>query len=131
MVARFLLASTFLACAGGLASAETIDRTVKVNSRTAVGAFFPYWEGMCNASSVPNATVRSRPTNGTVLIEVRQVTLNESSRCPGARVSGPVFVYAPAKGFRGTDQFEIDIPFARTEERIPTVYTHTYRIKVE
>jgi len=131
MIVRPLLTAAVFVLVGGAAAAETFDKAVKANSQTAVGAFFTYWEGMCNAASVSNATVRSRPANGTVVIEVRQVTLGAHSRCPGARVSGPVFVYTPAKGFKGTDQFEIDIPFARTEERLPTIYTHTYRIKVE
>jgi hypothetical protein len=123
--------SAVLALAAGAASAETIDKTVKANSRTAVGAFFTYWEGLCQASTVPQASVRSRPASGTLAIEVHQVTLSQQTRCPGARVSGPVFIYTPAKGFKGVDQFEIDIPFARVEERLPTVYTHTYRIRVE
>jgi hypothetical protein len=130
---RAALLPAFLVLLAGFssASADTFDKSVKANSRTAVGAFFTYSEGTCQASVVPDVTVRTKPANGTVAIEVKDVTMKPDSSCPGARMRGPVFIYTPAKGFRGSDQFEIDIPFARTDVRPPTVYTHTYRIKVE
>jgi len=113
------------------ACAETFERTVKANTRTAVGAFFTYSEGLCQASVVPDVTVRSKPANGVVAIEVQQNKLGPKTNCPGATVRGPVFIYTPAKGFKGVDEFALDIPFARNPERPATIHTYTYRIRVE
>jgi hypothetical protein len=128
---RFLAPPLAVMLAAAPAAAETFDKAVKANTRTAVGAFVTYWEGMCQSAGVVEPTVRTKPANGTLTVEVREITLNDKTRCPGAKARGPIFIYTPAKGFRGTDLFEVDIPWSRNEVRGPTIYTHTYRITVE
>ena len=44
---------------------------------------------------------------------------------------GLVFVYTPSKGFKGTDEFAIDLPWAGNDSAQPTILTDTFRISVE
>jgi hypothetical protein len=40
-------------------------------------------------------------------------------------------VYTPKKGFKGTDEVVLDVPWHTTDIGPGTVYTFTFRIKVE
>jgi hypothetical protein len=115
----------------GSASAETYDRSAKANARTPVGAFLGYEVDTCYPSAIPNVKIRQVPSNGTVEIRPYETELSKETRCPGRKVRGLVYVYTPKKGFKGADEFALDIPWASTDVSMPTIYTHTYRITVE
>jgi hypothetical protein len=115
----------------GAAGAETYDRTVKANTRTAVGGFLGYEVDTCYPSAIPDVKIRQAPSNGTVAIQPYESELGKHTRCPGRKVRGVAYVYTPKKGFKGADTFALDVPWATTDVSLPTVYTHTYRINVE
>ena len=113
------------------AAGETVDRTVKANARTAIGGYFPYWLDTCGRGEIPDVTVRQRPANGALTVQMHETTLGSDTRCPGMRVRGPIIVYTPNRGFRGTDEAVVDVPVTSNDARAPTVRTYTYRIRVE
>ncbi|NIX76787.1 hypothetical protein [Microvirga terricola] len=115
----------------GSASAETRERTVKANTRSAIDGFFSYWEDTCYTGEVVNVKVRQEPANGSVQIVPHEQVLGKDSRCPGTKVRGLVYVYTPKKGFKGVDEFAIDVPWTSTDIGPGTVFTNNYKIRVE
>ena len=128
---RILVSLALGACfIAGVASAETIERSVKANARTPVGGIFVYWVQACTQGAIPDPRISDAPKNGTVEIEMRQVRLTKETNCTG-NVKGPVFVYAPKKGFKGKDEFTVEYPYARSESSPPILMNKTYRLTVE
>ena len=41
------------------------------------------------------------------------------------------YVYTPKKGFKGSDELSIDVPWASTDSGPETLMTYTFRIRVE
>jgi hypothetical protein len=115
----------------GAAAAETVDRAAKANTPTVIAGFFSYWVDTCEHGEIPNVTVRQTPANGSLAVQMRETALGQNSRCPGARVRGPIVVYTPKKGFRGQDEAVVDVPITSNDARAPTIRTYTYRIRVE
>ena len=128
--AAFIIAAGLTVVANA-ASADTIARVVKANSRTAVGGLFTYGVGTCRAGEFPEVTIREQPSYGTVVVQTVTVLLDASTNCAGSRVTGPALVYTPRKGFRGTDRFTIDFPFASNESRPATMMSRTYELTVQ
>jgi hypothetical protein len=115
----------------GVANADTVERTVKANSSTAVGGFFGYEVNTCYPSGIPDVKIHQQAGNGTVEIRPHQAKLNKDARCPGLAVNGLAYVYTPKKGFKGMDEFSVDVPWSTNTHSLPSVYTHTYRINVQ
>jgi hypothetical protein len=113
------------------ATAETLDRKVKANAPAAVGGFFAYEMDTCYRRPIPDVKMRRAPANGTVSIQLHETTLGKDTTCPGHRVKGPIYVYMPRKGFKGVDEFTVDVPFARSDTGVETLLSYTYRITVE
>ena len=65
---RVAIVLTGLALLAGPASAETVERTVKANARSAIGGFFGYEVDTCYPSDIPDVKVRQAPGNGTIQI---------------------------------------------------------------
>jgi hypothetical protein len=129
---RFLppVLAAILACATP-ASAETIERMVKANTLTAVGGLFTYGVQSCLQGAIPDAKVGRPPKNGTVVVRMHQTILGKHTNCAGQKVSGPIFIYTPKRGFKGIDEFTIEYPFARSETSQPTLMSTTYRLTVQ
>jgi hypothetical protein len=127
-VVLLLIASALLAAP---ASAETFDRTVKANARTAIGGFFGYEVDTCYPSNVPDARVRHAPANGQIDIVPHEQVLGTNNRCSGRKVRGLAYIYTPKKGFKGIDELAIDVPWSSTDTGVETLWTYTYRIRVE
>jgi hypothetical protein len=115
----------------GSASAETIERTVKANTGSAIGGFLGYEVDTCYPSNIPDVKVRQAPANGTIQIRPHEQALGKESRCPGTKVRGLAYVYTPKKGFKGTDEIVLDIPWTWNEVSPQSLITYTYRIRVE
>nr|AIA15524.1 Unknown Function [uncultured bacterium] len=113
------------------ASAETIERTVKANAPSAVGGFFGYELNTCYASVIPDVKVRQAPANGSFRIVPHEQTLGKDTRCAGKKIRGLAFVYTPKKGFKGTDEVVLDVPWSSNDLNAPTIYTKTYLINVQ
>jgi len=128
---RAVLVLTGLGLLAGPAAADTFDRTVKANTRAAIGGFLGYEVDTCYPSVVPDAKVRQAPANGTIQFVPHQQKLGNDTRCPGTTVRGLVYVYTPNKGFKGTDELAIDLPWASTDSGPQLIRTHTFRIRVE
>lgn len=120
-----------LALLGGSVSAETVERTVKVNTTSALGGFFGYEVDTCYPSVTPDVKVRQAPANGTFRIVPHEQVVSKGNRCAGTKIRGLAYVYTPNKGFKGSDEVVIDVPWASNDLGQPTIYTHTYRVKVE
>ncbi len=125
-----LVCASVLLCGGG-AFAETIEKTVRSGASTAVDGLFIYGVQSCEPGEIPDAKVSEPPKNGSVVIRLHEQALSKGTNCAGVKVKGPIFVYTPAKGFKGRDGFTIAYPFASTEVSSPTLRTLTYRITVE
>jgi len=125
--------SVFLGIAilAGAANADTVERTVKANSSTAVGGFFGYEVNTCYPSAIPDVKIHQQAGNGNVEIRPHQAKLDKDSQCPGLAVRGLAYVYTPKKGFKGADEFSVDVPWSTNDHSLPSVYTHTYRINVQ
>jgi hypothetical protein len=115
----------------GSASAETIDKTVKANTSTAIAGFFGYEVNTCYPSEIPDVKVKRSPANGTFRIVPHETTLGKDSRCAGKKVRGLAYVYTPNKGFKGMDEVVLDLPWSANTTGIPIIYTNTYRITVQ
>ena len=63
---RVVAIAAGLALLAGSASAETIERTVKANTVSAIGGFLGYEVNTCYPSVVPDVKVRQAPANGTI-----------------------------------------------------------------
>jgi hypothetical protein len=124
-----IVAAALLLATG--AAGETVERTAKTNTRTPISGFFPYWVDTCGFGEIPDVTIRQKPANGALTVQMHETTLGSGTRCPGMRVRGPVVVYTPNKGFRGTDEAVVDVPITSNDARAPTIRTYTYRIRVE
>ena len=120
-----------LTCLADSVSAETLERTVKANSVTAIGGFLGYEVDTCYPSVIPNVKVRQTPANGSIQIVPHQQALGKDSRCPGTTVRGLAFVYTPRKGFKGTDEVALDVPWSLTDSGPESIRTYTFRVKVE
>ncbi|HZH12136.1 MAG TPA: hypothetical protein VEZ24_17425 [Microvirga sp.] len=127
--AAILLAGLTLAISP--AAAETVERTVKANAVSAIGGFFGYESHTCYSSIIPDVKVKQAPTNGSLRIVPYEQTLGKDSRCPGKKVRGLAYVYTPKKGFTGSDEVVLDVPWSSNDVNIPTIWTYTYRIKVQ
>ena len=127
-ISLLLIAGALLAAP---AAAETFDRTVKANARTAIGGFFGYEVETCYPSNIPDAKVRHAPANGQIAIVPHDQVLGTNSRCPGRKVRGLAYIYTPKKGFKGLDEVAIDVPWSSTDSGADTLWTYTYRIRVE
>ena len=79
----------------GSANAETLERTVKANTVTAVGGFLGYEVDTCYPSVIPNVKVRQEPSNGTVRVIPHEQALGKNDRCSGTKVRGLAYVYTP------------------------------------
>jgi hypothetical protein len=128
---RIIVAAVGLALLTGPASAETIERTVKANTISALGGFLGYEVNTCYPSVIPDVKVRQAPANGTIQIRPHEQALGKDSNCPGTKVRGLAFVYAPNKGFKGVDEVILDIPWSSNDLGLPSLMTKTYRIRVE
>jgi hypothetical protein len=128
---RIVTLFTGLALFAGSASAETVERTVKANSTTALGGFFGYEVDTCYPSVIPDVKVRQSPAHGTFKIVPHEQVLGEGNRCKGTKVRGLAYVYTPAKGFKGNDEVVVDVPWVANDLGQPVLYTYTYRVKVE
>jgi hypothetical protein len=115
----------------GSPAAETMDRTVKANSRSAIGGFLGYEIDTCYPSVIPAVKVRLAPSNGSIEVIPHEGTLGKESRCPGRKVKGLAYVYMPKKGFKGMDEVSLDVPWQSTDSGPETLRTYTYRIRVE
>jgi hypothetical protein len=131
MMRRLACSLTTLILLAAPAAAETRDKVVKANTRSAIDGFFSYSVGTCLADAIPRATIRKQGSNGIAEIQQHQQVLGKNTQCPGTPVRGLVFVYTPAKGFRGTDEVSIDVPWAGNDSGLPTILTYTYRIRVD
>jgi hypothetical protein len=120
-----------LSLLAGYASAETLERTVKANAVSAIGGFLGYEVDTCYPSVIPDVKVRQAPVNGSIQIRPHEQALGKDTRCPGTKVRGLAYVYTPKKGFKGTDEVVIDIPWSSTDSGMATIMTYTYRIRVE
>jgi hypothetical protein len=128
---RLMVFAAGLALLTGSASAETVERTVKANTVSAIGGFLGYEVETCYPSNIPDVKVRQQPANGTIQIRPYEQALGKDSRCLGTKVRGLAYVYTPKKGFKGTDEVVLDIPWNRNEAAPLTLMTYTYRIGVE
>jgi hypothetical protein len=128
---RIIVAAAGLALLTGSASAETIERTVKANTISALGGFLGYEVNTCYPSVIPDVKVRQVPANGTIQIRPHEQALGKESRCPGTKIRGLAYVYTPKKGFKGTDEIVLDIPWTWNEVSPQSIITYTYRIRVE
>ena len=128
---RIIAAATGLSLLMGSASAETIERTVKANTVSAIGGFLGYEVDTCYPSNIPDVKVRQAPANGTIQIRPHEQALGKESRCPGTKVRGLAYVYTPKKGFKGTDEIVLDIPWTWNEVSPQSLITYTYRIRGE
>jgi hypothetical protein len=128
---RIIAAATGLSLLMGSASAETIERIVKANTVSAIGGFLGYEVDTCYPSNIPDVKVRQAPANGTIQIRPHEQALGKESRCPGTKVRGLAYVYTPKKGFKGTDEIVLDIPWTWNEVSPQSLITYTYRIRVE
>jgi hypothetical protein len=128
---RIIAAAAGLFLLMGSASAETIERTVKANTVSAIGGFLGYEVDTCYPSNIPDVKVRQAPANGTIQIRPHEQALGKESRCPGTKVRGLAYVYTPKKGFKGTDEIVLDIPWTWNEVSPQSLITYTYRIRVE
>jgi hypothetical protein len=98
---RIIVAAAGLALLTGPASAETIERTVTASTISALGGFLGYEVNTCYPSVIPDVKVRQASANGTIQIRPHEQALGTNSNCPGTKVRGLAFVYAPNKGFKG------------------------------
>jgi hypothetical protein len=128
---HFLLVFLTLALGASAAAAETVERTVKANTLTAVGGIFTYGVQSCLQGAIPDAKVGQPPKNGRVVVRMHQTILGKETNCAGQKVSGPIFIYTPNRGFRGIDEFTIEYPFARSESSAPAAMSTTYRLTVQ
>ncbi|MBZ6076230.1 hypothetical protein [Microvirga puerhi] len=112
-------------------AAETVERTVKANSRAAIGGFLSYEVDTCYSAEIPDVTVRQAPANGSFQVVPHEQELGKDSRCPGKRVRGLAYVYTPKKGFKGLDEIVLDVPWRSNDLNPQSVLTYTYRIRVE
>jgi hypothetical protein len=132
----FLMYRTLVIAAGliliaGPVSAETLDKTVKANTSTAIGGFFGYEVHTCYPSIIPDAKVKQAPANGNFKIVPHEITLGKEDRCAGKKVRGLAYVYTPKKGFKGSDEVSVDLPWSGNDLGLPTIRTYTYRITVQ
>ncbi|WP_210497189.1 hypothetical protein [Microvirga antarctica] len=129
---RFLVLAVtgFIALATAV-SAETTDRTVKANGRSALGGFLGYEVDTCYPSQIPAVKIRQKPSYGTLQIVPHEQVLGKDNRCPNTKVRGLAYIYTPDKGFKGADEVSIDIPWSSTDSGPETLMTQTYRIRVE
>jgi hypothetical protein len=128
---RNIIALMGLALIAVPATAETLDRTVKVNSRSAIGGFLGYEVDTCYPAEIPDVKVRQGPANGSFQIVPHEQALGNDSQCPGKKVRGLAYVYTPKKGFKGSDEVTLDVPWRSNDLHPATVLTYTYRIRVE
>ena len=128
---RVIAIAAGLALLAGSASAETIERTVKANTVSAIGGFLGYEVNTCYPSVVPDVKVRQAPANGTIQIRPHEQALGKNTQCPGRKVRGLAYVYTPKKGFKGTDEVVLDIPWSWNDLGQQTLMTYTYKIRVE
>ncbi|WP_114946164.1 hypothetical protein [Microvirga calopogonii] len=128
---RAIVLAAGLALLTGSASAETIERTVKANTISAIGGFLGYEVNTCYPSIIPDVKVRQEPANGSIQIRPHEEALGKDSHCPGTKVRGLAYVYTPKRGFKGMDEVVIDIPWSGNDLAPQTVLTKTYRIRVE
>jgi hypothetical protein len=128
---RAFLAVVGIALLALPAVAETTDRTVKANTRTGIGGFLGYEVDTCYTSVIPAVKVRQAPSNGTIEIVQHEQALGKETRCAGRKVRGLAYVYTPKKGFKGSDELSIDVPWQSTDSGPETLLTYTFRIRVE
>lgn len=128
---RCAVVLTGLILLAGPAAAETVDRTVQANTRSAIGGFLGYEVDTCYRSAIPDVKVRQAPANGSIQILPHEETLGKETRCPGLKGRGLVYVYTPKKGFRGMDEVSIDVPWQSTDSGPMTIWTYTFKIRVE
>src|SRR4051794_29411089 len=60
---RALMILAGLALSAGPALSETVERTVKANTRSAIGGFLGYEVDTCYPSAIPDVKVRQAPAN--------------------------------------------------------------------
>lgn len=125
------VAFTGLAVLTGSAFADTYDRKVKANTASPIGGFAGYEEETCRPSVIPVVKVRQSPANGTLKIEPYTGPIGSKIRCGSSPLRGLVYIYTPKKGFKGTDEVVIDVPWATNDSAPPVDFTYTYRITVE
>jgi hypothetical protein len=113
------------------ASAETIERSVKANTRTAIAGFFSYELNTCYRRPIPDVIIRQPPSNGSFEIQVHETTLGKDTTCPGMQVRGPVYIYTPKKGFKGVDEVTVNVPWSSADTGVERLVSFTYRITVE
>jgi hypothetical protein len=130
-VLRIAFALTGIVLLAFPVAAETTDRTVKANTRTGIGGFLGYEVDTCYGSVIPAVKVRQAPSNGSIEIIPHEQALGKETRCPGRKVRGLAYVYTPKKGFKGSDELSIDVPWASTDSGPETLMTYTFRIRVE
>ena len=130
-MSRLIVFAAGFALLAGSASAETVERTVKANTVSAIGGFLGYEVDTCYPSNIPDVKVRQQPANGTIQIRPYEQALGKDSRCPGTKVRGLAYVYTPQRGYKGADEVVLDVPWRSNDINPPTTLTYTYRIRVE
>lgn len=128
---RALVVLAGLTLVASPSSAETVDKTVKANASTAVGGFFGYEVNTCYPANIPDVKVKQAPANGSFQIMPYEQTLGKDTRCAGRKIRGLAYVYTPKKGFKGSDEVAVDVPWSGNDLGMPTIRTYTYRITVQ
>ena len=115
------IASIFLVAlpAITLAQTSTLERRVtgKADANINAGAFLPEVRSDCTADAAPVVHLVTPPAHGNVTIAQGHVPAN----CPGMKFSGWVAFYRSAKGFRGQDNFTLEVKDAAGETKIQQI----------
>ncbi|MPR08219.1 hypothetical protein [Microvirga tunisiensis] len=127
---RIIVAAAGLALLTGAASAETIERTVKANTISALGGFLGYEVNTCYPSVIPDVKVRQAPANGTIQIRPYEQALGKDSTARARRSAVSPSSMRRTRVSRG-DEVVLDIPWSSNDLGLPNLMTKTYRIRVE
>lgn len=128
-IAPAIVAALF--CMTAAANAETQNAKAKSGVATIVGVFVIYSRETCQAQAVGDARVRQQPRHGRIEIQRVRGRLTEGL-CKGEMAEGLRFVYTSTRGFRGTDETSVDIPWSQwVDGPGAVVNTTTYQITVE
>ena len=125
---KLLAAAVLIFLLPGPAEALPYSRTVPAGKTSTVFTYTP-WDLSCH-STFAVAKLTDKPQHGTVSHHFISTTIPEINRltgretpCRGKPATGFVVTYTPARGFRGTDTFTLDVDYPSAARRATDVFT--------
>lgn len=109
MISKQWICGAALALLAG--GCNTVTGTVPAGKSTVVGTYGMYSQSDCTTWELPEVSVTTQPTHGSITTSMAPSAFDKGHPCYGKSINQRVITYTPKAGFRGQDRFSVKYDF--------------------